>query len=398
MKILQVTLGFYPAQAWGGPVKIVHQNGRELVRRGHQVTVYCSNLLDKKRTIQHGTFEREIDGMRVVYFDTWHLSWWPGTLGPFWFVDLPAYLKREVANFNVVHLNGYRGSMLLSTAQAARRAGVPVVTQPHGTMPIIVNSFWAKRLYDRLFGKAELAAINALIALQESERQQALAHGVPDDRIEIIPNGIDRRQLEQLPEFGSFRQRIGVSLDQPLILFLGRINKKKGTDMLVEAFARLTALNAHLAIAGPDDGQLAEVRNLIRQHHLDSRVSLPGLLSGPDVLGAFRDADLFVLPCRNDTFPVTIMEACLVGTPMVITDRCEIADLVRDRVADVVPFDASALAGSMEQLLTDRERYERYRRNCQAMIEDTFSIEAVVDRLEALYQRVIAEKRNGVVK
>jgi hypothetical protein len=51
MNILQVTLGFYPAQAWGGPVKIVHQNSRELVRRGHQVTIYCTNLLDKKNKI-----------------------------------------------------------------------------------------------------------------------------------------------------------------------------------------------------------------------------------------------------------------------------------------------------------------------------------------------------------
>ena len=159
MNILHVTLGFYPAQAWGGPVKIVHQNGRELVRRGHKVTVYCSNLLDKRHAIQHGDFECVIDGIRVVYFNTWHIPWWPGTLGPFWFVDLPAYLRREIADFDVVHLNGYRGSMMLVTARAAREAGIPIVTQPHGTMPIIVNSFRSKRLYDRLLGKVELAEI-----------------------------------------------------------------------------------------------------------------------------------------------------------------------------------------------------------------------------------------------
>ena len=161
--------------------------------------------------------------------------------------------------------------------------------------------------------------------------------------------------------------------------------------MLIEAFARLRCANAQLVIAGPDEGQLAEIQTLIQQHGLRRQVTLLGLLPGHDVLAAFQDADLFVLPSRKDAFPVTIMEACLVGTPMVITDRCEIAHLVRDRVADVVPFDADAFASAMDRLLTDHERYERYRANCETMIADTFSIGAVVDRLEAVYRRVIAE-------
>jgi len=395
MNILHFTLGFYPAVSWGGPVKVVHQNSKELLWRGHHVTIYCTNLLNKRECIRPGTFEDQVDGIRVVYFHTWRLPWWPGTLGPIWLPDLPTYLKREMTSFDVVHLNGYRSPMLLPVVRAAHRARVPIVTQPHGTMPIIVNSFWVKRIYDWLFGGVELAGLGALIALQESEQQHAIAHGVPADRIEIIPNGIDSQEQGQLPEPGSFRRRFGLAFDRPLILFLGRINKIKGVDMLVEAFARLDGLDAQLAIVGPDDGQLAEVQRLIQQYHLGDRVILPGLLCGQDVMSAFQDADLFVLPCRADTFPVTIMEACLVGTPMVITDRCEIAHLVQDRVADVVPFDADAFARAMEKLLTDRERCERYRVNSQAVMADTFSIKAVVDRLEAVYERVIAEKRQG---
>jgi glycosyltransferase involved in cell wall biosynthesis len=395
MNILQVTLGFYPAESWGGPVKVVDQSGRELVRRGHQVTIYCTNLLDKKHVIQHGTFERAFHGMRIVYFDTRHLPWWPGTLGPFWLPQLSAYLTREMPRVDVVHLNGYRSSMMLAVAQAARRAGVPVVTQPDGTLPVVVSSFSAKRLYDRFVGPAELGGISALIALQESERQQALAHGVPEDRIEIIPLGIDPHARETLPPRGSFRRRYGLDPVRPLVLFLARNNRIKGTDMLIEAVARSRRADAQFVIAGPDDGQLAEVQTLIEQHGLRQQVALLGLLPGPDVLPAIQDADLFVLPSRKDAFPVTIMEACLVGTPMVVTDRCEIAHLVRDRVAEVVPFDAEAFASAMDRLLTDRERYERYRANCETMLADTFSIGAVVDRLEALYRRVIAEGRRA---
>ena len=232
-----------------------------------------------------------------------------------------------------------------------------------------------------------------MIALQESERQQALELGIPAERIEIIPNGLDTTPAEAQPEPGSFRRQHHLTADRPLILFLGRINRKKGVDMLVHAFSRLHDLDAQLVIVGPDDGQLAEVKALVAQYGLQERVTLTGLLSGDAVTAAFQDADLFVLPCRADTFPVTIMEACQAGTPMVVTDRCEIAHLVQDRVADVVPFDADAFAAAMRRLLTDSDRYARYRANCAQVMADTFSVQAVVDRLEALYARVVREKR-----
>lgn len=394
MNILQVTLGFVPAYAWGGPVKAVHLNSRELIRRGHQVTVYCTNLLDKRNYIRRGTFEREVDGLRVVYFHTWRLPWWPGTLGPIWLPDLPAQAQREMPAFDVVHINGYRNLMLLPILKAARQSNVPVVIQPHGSLDVIVNSQRVKRLYDRLLGGRELAGVDAFIALQESERELALQHQVPAERIAIIPLGLGPDGFEPRPAPGRLRRRCRVRPEQPLILFLGRINRKKGADMLVEAFARLDpALDARLVIAGPDDGQLALVRSLVEWYGLEGRVIFTGLLTGDDVPAAFLDADLFVLPCRADTFPMAMIEACSLGTPMVVTDRCQIAHLVEGRVADVAPFEPQAFADAMSALLADADRRTLYRGNCPQVLADTFSLPAAVDKLECLYERLI-EARN----
>ena len=392
MRILQVTLGFYPAEAWGGPVKIVYQNSKELVRRGHAVTVYCTNLLNKRQKIESGTFERNIDGIRVVYLDTENFHWWPGTLGPIWIPELSLYLDQDIQQFDVVHLNGYRSPLMLAPVQAAKSANIPIVTQPHGTLPVISNSFILKRTYDRLFGRKELEGISCLIALQENEKKLALEKGIPEDIIEVIPNGIDLSELDEQPEKGAFRRQYHIQADQPVILFLGRINKIKGTDMLIEAFERMDNPKARLIIAGPDDGQLEEVKQLIKKNRLESAVILTGMLSGQEVKSAFQDSDLFVVPSRADAFPTTIMESCLMDTPMVITDRCGNAHLVKGRVAEVVPFDPEAFANAMRLLLTDQERYNRYKSNCKAVLQDTFSIQVAVDRLEAVYQRVIQEK------
>lgn len=387
MNILQITLGFYPATAWGGPVKVVYENGKELIRRGHKVTVYCTNLFDKKQYIKPYTFEREVDGIRVVYFHAWRIPFWPGTLGPIWLPDLPRVLEREISSFDVIHINGYRNLINLVVSSIARKNNVPFVIQPHGAMPVIINSHLLKRLYDRLLGKMELKDLSALIALQESECQQANCHGIVEKLIEIIPNGLSNQP--QVSQKGGFRDKYQIPSTSPLILFLGRINKKKGTDMLIEAFAKIIDLNPYLAIVGPDDGQLEEVKALIEKFNLNERVRLTGLLSGNDIASAYEGSDLFVLPCRTDTFPTTIMEACYYNLPMVVTEGCENAGIIKGRIADIVPFDVQAFADGMRRLIVDRSRYIEYQSNCPKLMAEEFSIESTVDRLERLYTRVL---------
>ncbi|MEW6285002.1 MAG: glycosyltransferase [Chloroflexota bacterium] len=390
MNILHITLGFLPAAAWGGPVQIVYNNAKELIRRGHRVTVYCTNLLDKHHKIRPHTFEDMVDGIRVVYFDAWRIPFWRGTLGPVWCPDLPSQLRRELPSFDVVHLNGYRSLMNLQVVSALGNAHPPLVVQPHGAMPVIVNSFFVKRLYDRLLGRRELGRAQAFIALQESEREQIRAHGVPAEKITVIPNGLDPSNYNLNVQAGIFRRRYDISTDKKLLLFLGRINRKKGVDMLIEAFARLRDMNAILVIAGPDDGQLDEVKTLIARRNLAGRVILTGLLTGDDVLNAYRDADLFVLPARTDTFPTTIMEACLMSVPMVITESVEIAHLLKDRAAEVVPFDATSFAEAMRRVLSDADLSRKYQAGCAELMREAFSITATVDRLEQLYRELLA--------
>jgi len=394
MHILYVTLGFYPALAWGGPVKVVYQNCKELLRRGHEVTVYCTNLLNKKEKMSSKTFEKDFEGIHVVYFKTWNLPGWPGTLGPVWLPDLGAYLEKHIQDFDVVHLMGYRSPVIPLIVSKARKANIPIVTHPQGALPVMVSSFFLKRLYDKLLGQKELEGISALIALQEIEKQHAILKGVPAERIEIIPNGIEGLANSAGSKPGTFRRAYGLSPDRPLILFLGRVNKIKGVDLLVKAFAQIQDLNAQLAIVGPDDGQMDEVKSLIQEFGLEESVFLTGLVSDEMKSAAYCDADVYVLPSRSDAYPTTVMEACLAGKPMIVTEGCQMANLIQGRIAEVVSFDVDAFALGMRKLLTDKNLYRQYQSNCKSMMKDTFSIEAVVDRLISLYQRVTSEKRS----
>jgi glycosyltransferase involved in cell wall biosynthesis len=398
MKILMVTLGFYPAVAWGGPTTAVYQNALELIRRGHQVTVCTSNRLSKQEYISHGCFERTKDGVRVLYLHTYMLKNWPGTVGPT--LISPTGLIRlwqQVSQADVIHVNGTRNILVMISSWFAACQYKPTVLQPHGTLPRIVSSIRLKELFDKILMGSIVGSAHALVALQQSEVQQIVQAGGDPSLTTIIPNGLDNSLHTPQRYQGALRARFDISPDQQIILFLARINRKKGADLLVGAYAQLNqeiVSRTRLVIAGPDDGQLAEIQSLVKQHRLEDRVVFTGLLSGDDVKAAYGDADIFVLPCRVDTFPMAILEACQAGIPMVVTETCEIAEMLENKVATIVPVEPGAIAQAMAELLQNARLRQRYRQGAQQLMRTVFSIEAVGEQLEAVYTRAIEAGRS----
>lgn len=396
-EILNITLGYLPAFTWGGPVKVVQQNSIELRRRDNSVVVCASNLLDKLRHIEPNTFERILDDVRVVYLEMGLLKQWPGTAGPTWMT--PAAIRRlwrEVGSAEIVHVHGTRNIISLCGAYFALWRGKPLVLQPHGTLQYIVASLRLKRVYDALFMRRLVRQADVLIASTPSEKQQIVAAGGSAENVEIVPNGRAAKLFDRTQFAGKFRQQLGIPDSKKMVLFMGRINSKKGTDLLVQAWAKIAPArraDAVLVIAGPDDGQLATVEQLIQQHGLQDDVLLPGLVNGDDVQAAFVDADIFVLPCRTDTFPMALVEACEAGAPIVVSDTCEMADLLADKAATVTPVDPAAYAVAIDELLHDDALRQQYRAGCAELMATSLSIEAVVDRLESIYEGVLDGRR-----
>jgi len=395
MRILMVTFGYYPAVGWGGPVAVVRQDALELKRRGRTVVVCASNRQDKSKRINPHTFLGDVDGVDVLYLNTHMLKRWPGTIGPTWLAPRAVVkLWQAVGETDIVHVHGTRNVISMLAAYFALIRQRPLVLQPHGTLPHIVSSIWLKRWFDQLLLSPLLKNAAALIALQKHEVSQILNSGGRSDRVYIVPNGLSQSAFSADTLEGKFRAHYAIAPDKQIILFLARINKKKGADLLVEAFASLAnevRNQAVLVIAGPDDGHLSEVKALVQQYELETAVLFPGLLQGEDVAAAYLDADVFVLPCRVDTFPVTIMEACRAQTPIIVTETCEIADLIAGKAATVVPIDIHALSTAITDLLQDEQLRKKYQAGAAELMQTAFSIEVVGDKLESIYSTLVSD-------
>jgi len=251
-----------------------------------------------------------------------------------------------------------------------------------------------KRLYDVVWGNKILKNASRVIALCEAEAEQYRTMGVPENKIVIIPNGLDLSQFLNLPEKGTFRSKYGISENEKIVLFLGRIHKIKGIDLLIDAYSDLLKElpNIRLVIAGPDDNYLSVIKKQIQREKLDKSPLLTGPLYGQEKLAAYIDADVFVLPSRYETFPNTLMEAWACGTPVIVTKRCLISDIV-EKAGYVSAFDVKELKNTIKIVLNDEKQRMINVNAGLELIKNELNISSCLDQIEKVYKETIGGRQ-----
>jgi glycosyltransferase involved in cell wall biosynthesis len=390
MKILQVIPYFLPAYAFGGPVTVAYKVTKMLVKRGHEVVVCTTDAKDLVSRIEENTDGID-NGLEVHRFKNVSMTFIK-YIKLFVTPQLDSFLKTDLNRFNVIHLHEHTTFQNIVTYHYARKYGVPYVLQAHGSLPIAGDWRKLKWIYDHFFGYRILKDASKVIALSEVEAQQYRSLGVPDEKIAVIPNGIDLSEYAVLPPRGSFKRRFNVPDRKKIVLYLGRIHKTKGVDLLVKAYAymikEMKCTDALLVIAGPDDGYLSEVRSLVVSLGISNSVLFTGFISSEDKLSALVDADVFVTPSFYG-FPVTFLEACATGTPIITTNLGDTLEWINGNVGYVTPPSHYELAKAIYGIIYDDELRRKFSGNCINTVRSKFSLEKMVTRLEQVYEEVI---------
>ncbi|GBC82004.1 D-inositol 3-phosphate glycosyltransferase [bacterium HR10] len=357
---------------------------RELVRRGHEVTVYTSNLLDATRRLSDRTLVSQWEGVRVVYFHTVVRYRWDGVQP-----DVFRHLG-TLAEFDLIHVYGVRDFLSTVVCWAARRRGLPYVVEPMGMLVPIGRSLRKKRAYDRFFGRTLLARAARVIVTSVQEAGEAHAWGIPREKIVVRRNGLDLSEFDPLPPRGAFRARLGIGENQRVVLYLGRLAVKKNIPLLIEAFAEARGPEDVLLIIGPDDGDgtRSAIARAIARTRLGDAVRVLGPLYGRERVSALVDADVMVLPSVHENFGNVVVEALASGTPVIVTNRCGVAPLVEGRAGIVIEPEKEALKRALRLLLADEAQRRRFAEEA-LRLRAALSWDEPVRQLESLYAEIV---------
>jgi glycosyltransferase involved in cell wall biosynthesis len=393
MKILQVVPVF--SDPFGGPVTVVRSISKELAKK-HEVVVYTTTALDPKH--DSDPLEEEVNGYKVIYFKrTLKPLCYSGIFGQLNLsYDMMQAVKQHLREFDVVHVHSWQQFPDVLVHHFATKYGIPYVLQVHGSLPRIMVKQRLKWIYDVFLGYKLLKDASKVIALSRIEAVQYKCAGVPAEKIAIVPNGIDLTEYSDLPAKGSFKKKFGLDKNEKIVLYLGRIHRTKGIDLLVKAYAYLTkkmgCKDAVLVIAGPDDGYLNEAKSIARSLGVSNSILFTGFISSEDKLRALVDAEVFVTPSFYG-FPVTFLEACAVGVPIIATNFGDSLEWIDENVGYEVPPTKSDLAMAIYRIISDDKLHDDYSKNCRKIVQSEFSVDHVVDKLDQVYAEVTKNSR-----
>lgn len=393
MKILQIITSFPPAFAYGGPARVAYDISKELVKRGHEVTVYTTDVLDKNGRYKFEKNPMWLDGIEVYHFKNisnnlaanFNISCAP---------KIALKLKKNLKMFDIVHCHDYRAFEAILLHYYAKKNKVPYIIQPRGTMPTMAKSK-QKMLFDTLFGHAIIRDASKIIASSKIESEQYL-DVFPDldiGKIVHIPNGIDLQVYANLPKNGEFKKKHSINENEKVILFLSRIHERKGADILIMAFSELKTMfgNVKLVIAGPDEGHQGKLQTLARDLNVVEDVIFPGPLYGEDKIEAYVDADVFVLPSKDryESFGNVVLEAMACGTPVIVTNNCGVSEWIGKDVGYTIDYDKNQLKDALLNLLNNDTLRKNYGAIAKTIVNNEFGWNQTINKIEDVYNSVL---------
>jgi glycosyltransferase involved in cell wall biosynthesis len=375
MRVLNVTSSI-DLQSGGGTGERTFQMSHALAQAGVQCTVL---------TLSIGLDSARVDAMRpartVALPCVWRRFYVP--LGGWSTID------RLVGEADLIHLMGHWSVLNALVYLTAKRAGKPYVVCPAGALPLFGRSGWLKRAYNFFVGDAIVRNASAWIAVTPIEFPQFAAYGIPASKVLVLPNGV--REDDISPQMPPYAGRLPHS---PFILFMGRLNPIKGPDLLLEAFAQVSARFAkhHLVFAGPDGGMLAGLTASAERLGLSHRVHFLGHLEGREKVGAYQSAQLLVVPSRQEAMSIVALEAGISGIPVLLTDQCGFDEIAALDPRLVVPASSEGLAVGLMALLGNPDELQQIGLRTRVFVQARYAWPTIIVRYLDLYRRIISAR------
>jgi glycosyltransferase involved in cell wall biosynthesis len=404
MKILQVISNLAPQ--YGGPAFACPELSRELVKQGHEVSIYTTNVDGSGHLDVPVDRPVNSDGVQIHYFQGHNL---PGKF----VVSLALWraLHDTVAQFDIAHIWSVYGFTNTAAAYWCRKRAVPYLAFPHGSLdPFLRRQNRPRKwLFTKLFSERDyLKAAGIMFTSAEELRLAsdwpglAVPHGpqpkVPE-RI-IAYTGIGSEWLrEPDPQAGKqFREKYPSLKNRRLVVYLGRINFKKGLDILARAFTQIARGrdDLHLVIAGPDSqGYELKVREWLDEGGALKKTTFTGILTGSDRFAALQEAEVFALPSYTENFGQAVFEAMASCTPVVISDRVNVWPEVSNAKAGlVVPCDVDATAKAIQTLLDDPGSGREMGANGRRWVIENLSWSHVTTRIADAYAKLVRSAKS----
>ena len=388
MKVLQIVPSI--SLVYGGPSQMVLGLSAALAKAEIDVTILTTNSngdtgqapLDVPLGVP-----LQQEGYKIIYFPCSPFRRYKFSL------PLLQWLNEHAKDYDLAHFHALFSPVITAAATIARYQKLPYILRPLGTLDPadLKKKRRLKQIYGNLLERPNIAGSAAVHFTAEEEANISYRYGVKTQDL-IIPLGVNIP--DSFPSKGETRNSLGIPQDVPLLLFMSRIDPKKGLNFLIEATEKLLkkGIKFHLVLAGsnPQDPVYEEkIRQQINDSSLAKYTTITVFVQGDLKLGLLQDADMFILPSYYENFGIAVAEAMATGTPVIISEGVYIWPDVKNYDAGwVTTLDVDALTQAIETAILSPEIREERGKNAYQLVKDKYSWSAIAQQVIEAYHNL----------
>jgi glycosyltransferase involved in cell wall biosynthesis len=398
MRILQIVPSI--SLVYGGPSQMVLGLAPALARWGAEVTIITTNSNgDTGQQPLDVPLNRPVkqDGYQIIYF----------RCAPFrrykFSVDLLRWLNRHAQEFDLAHIHALFSPVSSAAATVCRIQRLPYILRPLGTLDPadLRKKKQLKKIYLAVLERPNLAGAAAIHFTSAQEAKVSQRFGLSTQDL-VIPLGvIPPKTVGGVGEEGNIqlRRQLSIPEDIPLVLFMSRIDPKKGLNLLIPALEKLLVegFRFHFVLAGtnPQAPNYEEkIKSQIESSTLGLHTTITGFVTGEFKSALLQAADLFVLPSYYENFGIAVAEAMVAGCPVLISDQVHICQEVSDSESGwVSTMDVPTLTGLLRTALENPLERKHRGLRAQEYALQHYSWDAIARQTIEAYEQILSKSK-----
>lgn len=384
MKVLMFSWE-YPPHMVGGLGQHVYDLTRFLAKQGITTHIITPAVEDyPEYQIHEGTHIHRVGSPAKEgdHFKSWIFSFNSDA------IRKAVHINDQVGGFDVIHAHDWL--VAYAGRSVSKIFDIPLVTTihatEHGRNLGLHNRFQIE--INEIEKNLALEADKVICCSDYMEREVMDLFGIENNKIRVIPNGVDPELFVSLPE----KPRFDIKPDDKVVFFIGRLVPEKGVWQLIAAFPEVLEKvpEAKLYIGGRGP-QKPELEKLVKRLGISDKVYFTGFIRERDRNYVYHKAKVAVFPSFYEPFGIVALEAMATETPVIVGDVGGLAEIVKDRVTGlkVNPAVREDLANAIIEILSNEEFAKKLRDNASKMVRSVYSWESIAHSTTEVYQEVL---------
>ena len=392
MKIALVCPASLPATQFGGILFLCVDIAKELSNDGHDVTIFTTDLdfANNPKTFNKKLSRTEIiDKFKINRSHVWF------SFGLF-FVNPGMYFQMKNDKPDIIHSIGIRSFQSYIAALVSKKNNIPLVLSDQGgltTHPALNKSNIIKRFFYKIQSPMIHFIINQAtkISVANEYEKKIFSNLCDDSKIVIIRNGVNLESL--ISQTANCKEKYNII--EPFFLFLGRFDRVKGIDVLLNALNfirnKLEASNVKLIIMGVDFGFQSHMFKMINNLKLNDKVIVIKNPTRDDVIAAYKESEFLVLPSRWELSPLTPLEGFAFKKPVISTNVHGIPHTIKNNVHGLLVESENfkELGLAILEFLFNNKKREEFGLAGYRLVQDECNSKIMAKNTLKIYQDVV---------